>query len=218
MVKAKATHEAHPDPSCVDRARRRQRANDSWRRLPAGIQQNPGQQLGPLKAGSMSDIQSEGCHDASLGWESAIREGARAEVHLPGNFELRSHVHSSGRRTIEIYDPSGDLVGFVASTSLEIVSVDAAWRGLAIGPHGEGFWWALAMGHTVGGSSPSVTFTRRLAQGRERRLAVATGAVDGLWVATASGLHTTVSLRHGSRHVARRLIPTTWPTTATASA
>jgi len=147
---------------------------------------------------------------------SWIDQDHDADVHLPGDCLLRTRRQANGRLVVEIYDAT-DLIGLVASTSLEIISIDGAWRGLAIGPDGNRLCWALAIGHTIGPSLPSVTFARRLRQGRQHRLAVAPLVVDGIWVAMATGLHTTVSLRQASRHRVRRLATATRQGRATAA-
>jgi hypothetical protein len=109
---------------------------------------------------------------------------------------------------LEIIEDTGDLVGLIASTSLPMLSVDAAWRGMGHDSDGTRRWWALAVGHDSGedGDEPLVTFSRRAAAHvRPRRVVVRPRRTQGLWIASVPGLYTAVSCQHGSQHAVRRL-------------
>jgi hypothetical protein len=124
-------------------------------------------------------------------------------------WRLRRRVQPNGRAVIEIADETDDLIGLITSTDLPILSVDAAWRGRARLADGARQWWALAIGHAPAtDDEPAVTFTRRLgARGNARRTVVRPSRLQGLWIAAAPGVHTTVSVRQGPEHRIRRLAP-----------
>lgn len=118
----------------------------------------------------------------------------------------------SGRAAIEVTDDTGELIGLVASTDLAMLSIDAAWRGRRTVSDGTRQWWALAIGHaSVGQEDPVVTFTRRVgARGRRGhpiRTLVRPALWRGLWIATAPGLHTTITAEQGMDYRIRRLAP-----------
>jgi hypothetical protein len=113
-------------------------------------------------------------------------------------------METSGRRLIEIYDVSHELVGFVASTDQPLVSTGAAWRGLTIEADGARRWWTLAIGHANVHAQPRVTFTSRTRDGRLLRTIATPVAIDGLWLTMVSGRQATISFRQGSqRHLCR---------------
>jgi len=56
-------------------------------------------------------------------------------------------VQPNGRAVIEINDDTGDLIGLITSTTLPMLTVDAAWRGRAYLADGTHQSWALAIGH-----------------------------------------------------------------------
>jgi len=124
-------------------------------------------------------------------------------------WHLRQRVQPNGRAAIEITDDTGDLIGLVASTSLSMLSIDAAWRGRGRSDDGTQQWWALAVGHaSAGDDDPIVTFTRRIGQrGTAHRTVVRPSRLQGLWIAAVPGLHTTITCRQGSEHRVRRLAP-----------
>ena len=132
------------------------------------------------------------------------RLGCLSNLELPGGWHLHHHMETSGRRLIEIYDVSRDLVGFVASTDQPLVSIRAAWRGLTREADGDRRWWTLAIGHANLHAQPCVTFTSRTRDRRLLRTIVTPVAIDGLWVLMVSGRQTTVSLRQGSQRVGAR--------------
>jgi hypothetical protein len=133
--------------------------------------------------------------------------GNLTDLQLPGGWRLQHRLQASARHVIEIYDVSRDLVGLVASTRQPLVSIDAAWRGLAAG-WGEREWWALAVGHALRDTDPCITFAGRSPGGRVRRTIVEPVVVDGLWVAMVSGRQATVSLRQGPHQRMHRVSPT----------
>jgi hypothetical protein len=132
------------------------------------------------------------------------RLGCLSNLELPGGWHLHHHMETSGRRLIEIYDVSRDLVGFVASTDQPLVSIGAAWRGLTREADGDRRWRTLAIGHANLHAQPCVTFTSRTRDRRLLRTIVTPVAIDGLWVLMVSGRQTTVSLRQGCQRVGAR--------------
>jgi hypothetical protein len=124
-------------------------------------------------------------------------------------WRLCQRVQRNGRAVIEISDDTGDLIGLITSTSLSILSVDAAWRGRGQQVDGTRQWWALAIGHaSAADEDPVVTFIRRVGpHGIPRRTVVRTSRLQGLWIAAAPGLHTAVICRQGPQHRIRRLAP-----------
>jgi len=125
-------------------------------------------------------------------------------------WRLRRRVqHNNGRAVIEISDDSGELIGLITSTSLPILSVDAAWRGRGQQVDGTRQWWALAIGHaSAADEDPVVTFLRRVGpHGISRRTVVRPALLHGLWVAAVPGLHTAVTCSQGPHHHIRRLAP-----------
>lgn len=91
-----------------------------------------------------------------------------------------------------------------------MLTVDAAWRGRGYAVDGTRQWWALAIGHaSTNDDDPLVTFARRVGpRGNARRTVVRASRLQGLWIAAAPGLHTTVACRQGPEHRIRRLAPT----------
>lgn len=123
-------------------------------------------------------------------------------------WQLRHRVQPNGRAVIEISDDTGDMVGLISSTSLSILSVDAAWRAMGYDADGTRRWWALAIGHASpdDDDEPVVTFTRRATHRLSaRRAVIRPRRTQGLWIAAAPGLYTAVSCRHGTDHAVRRL-------------
>ena len=134
-----------------------------------------------------------------------------ADTPLPlSGWRLRHRIQANGRAVIEVEDETGDLVGLITSTTLPMLSVDAAWRGRARLADGTHRWWALAVGHaSATDDDPVVTFTRRLRpHGTPRRTVVRPSRLHGLWIAAVPGLHTTVSCRQGLDYRIARLAPT----------
>ncbi|MCW2538426.1 MAG: hypothetical protein JWN95_151 [Frankiales bacterium] len=131
-----------------------------------------------------------------------------SNLELPGGWCLQHHMKARGRRLIQIYDVSGALVGFVASTDQPLVSVGAAWRGLTRDAGADPRWWTLAIGHANLDPQPSVTFTSRLRDRRLLRTVVTPVAIDGLWVTMVAGRQATVSLQQGPRRHQHRVLPT----------
>jgi len=123
-------------------------------------------------------------------------------------WQLRHRVPPNGRAVVEIIDDTGDLVGLLMSTDLPMLSVDGAWRGIGHDSDRARQWWALAIGHASpeDDDEPVITFRRR-AEPRQspHRVVVRPVRIRGLWIASAPGLYTTVSCRHGSGHTVRRL-------------
>lgn len=149
-------------------------------------------------------------HALSLPAASSGRSLDRADgISLPlDGWELRHRVQPNGRTVVEVTDPTDDLVGLVVSTDLPMLSVDAAWRGMGHDSDGARQWWALAIGHASpdDDDEPVVTFRRRAARHQPPHHAdVRPVRIHGLWIATAPGLFTTVSCRHGTDRAARRL-------------
>jgi hypothetical protein len=123
-------------------------------------------------------------------------------------WQLRHRVPPNGRAVVEIIDDTGDLVGLIMSTNLPMLSVDAAWRGIGQASAGARHWWALAIGHASpdDDDEPVVTFRRRSEpHQRPHRAVVRPVRIRGLWIASAPGLYTTVSCRHGTERTVRRL-------------
>ena len=119
------------------------------------------------------------------------------------------HEDRNGRAVLEIENAAGDLVGLAISSTLALLSVDAAWRGTAVDPAGVRRWWALAIGHaTTTNTDPEVTFTRRAgATGRTWRSVVRPTPRRGLWIAAVPGAYTAVSCSQDTAHRIRRLAP-----------
>jgi hypothetical protein len=132
------------------------------------------------------------------------------ETPLPiDSWHLRHRVQSNGRALIEITDHLGDLAALIASTTLPMLSVDAALRGHGHDADGAPQWWALAIGHASNSAAdgPAVTFTRRTGRHQLRhRAAVQPLRTQGLWVAWTPGLYTAVSCRQETVHAVRRLV------------
>jgi hypothetical protein len=123
-------------------------------------------------------------------------------------WQLRHRVPPNGRAVVEVIDDTGDLVGLLMSTDLPMLSVDAAWRGIGHDSDGARQWWALAIGHASpeDDDEPVITFRRRAEPHQSpHRAVVRPVRIRGLWIASAPGLYTTVSCRHGSGHTVRRL-------------
>jgi hypothetical protein len=109
---------------------------------------------------------------------------------------------------VEVFDSAGQLMGSVTSAPLDLVSIDAAWRGVTWDPVGRRRWWAVAIGHAGRDCDLAVSFARRCRDGVVQRTPAATTRADGLWVGVAAGRQTTVSLRQGPHHQVRRASPT----------
>jgi hypothetical protein len=144
---------------------------------------------------------------STSGGDPLLNLADRIPLPLEG-WHLRHTMQANGRSVVEVSDATGDLVGLITSTSLPILSVDAAWRGVGYDAAGERQWWALAMGHAPADddAEPVVTFTRRA--GRRlpaRRAVVRPLRIQGLWVASTPGLWAAVSCRQGTDHQVRRL-------------
>jgi hypothetical protein len=90
-----------------------------------------------------------------------MEPGSLNRLDIPGGWHLRHHMDMTGRRCIEVYDISRELAGFVTSTDQPHVSIGAAWRGIAEGPHGNRRWWTLAIGHATLATQTRVTFASR---------------------------------------------------------
>jgi hypothetical protein len=151
---------------------------------------------------------AESANPSAVASSQPFQPGNLTDLHLPGGWRLQHRLQASAQHVIEIYDVSRDLVGLVASTQHSLVSIDAAWRGLAAAARGERRWWALAVGHALRDAAPCITFAGRTPGGRVRRTIVAPVVVDGLWVAMVSGRQATVSLRQGPHERLHRVAPT----------
>lgn len=131
------------------------------------------------------------------------------DIPLPlDGWQLRHRLPPNGRAVVEISDATGDLVGLIMSTDLPMLSVDAAWRGIGHDSAGLRRWWALAIGHASpdDDDEPVITFRRRAEpQQPPHRAVVRPVRIRGLWIASAPGLYTTVSCRHGNERTVRRL-------------
>jgi hypothetical protein len=138
--------------------------------------------------------------------ESAGPDGAPLAI---SGWRLRQRVQPNGRAVFEINDDTGDLVGLITSTTLPMLTVDAAWRGRAERADGTHQWWALAIGHASAGDDDlTAIFTQRLGpHTNPRRVVVRPARTQGLWIAAAPGLYTSVSCRQGPQHRIRRLAP-----------
>jgi hypothetical protein len=134
------------------------------------------------------------------------------DIALPiDGWHLRHRVQANGRTCIEITDYLGDLVALIASTTLPILSVDAAWRGQWYDADGARQWWAFAIGHATVSDveGPVVTFTRPVGRHQlHRRAVVQPLQSQGLWIASAPGLYAAVSCRQESRDTVRHLVST----------
>jgi hypothetical protein len=140
--------------------------------------------------------------------DRALPETDDAPLPIYG-WHLRHRVQANGRAVIEISDQLGDLAALITSTTLPMLSVDAAWRGHGHGADGTQQWWAVAIGHASvnDADGPVVTFTRQTGRHQLRRRAVVQPLhTHGLWIASALGLYTAVSCRQESRHAVRRLV------------
>jgi hypothetical protein len=113
--------------------------------------------------------------------DKATLDGCVSELKLHSGWRIRYVNEPTGRDIIEIYDVSCDLVGFVASASRPLISIDAAWRGHFTDDSGRRQWWALAIGHAPVESAPLVTFGSRSSSGQLRRTTVAPTVGGGLW-------------------------------------
>jgi hypothetical protein len=135
--------------------------------------------------------------------------GSADGIPLPlDGWQLRHRVPPNGRAIVEVIDDTGDLIGLIMSTNLSMLSVDAAWRGIGHDADGARQWWALAIGHASpdDDDEPVVTFRRRAERHQSpHRAVVRPVRIRGLWIASAPGLYTTVSCRHGSGQTVRRL-------------
>lgn len=138
--------------------------------------------------------------------ESAGPDGMPLPI---SGWRLRQRTQPDGRAAIEINDDTGDLIGLITSTTLPMLTVDAAWRGRADLADGTHQWWALAIGHACAGDDDlTAIFTLRLGPDMNPRRAVVRPArTQGLWIAAAPGLHTSVTCRQGPQHRIRRLAP-----------
>jgi GNAT superfamily N-acetyltransferase len=125
-------------------------------------------------------------------------------------WSLHRRTQRNGRAVIEINDDTDELIALITSTSLPMLTVDAAWRGRGYAVDGTRQWWAVAIGHaSTNDDDPLVTFARRVGpRGNARRTVVRASRLQGLWIAAAPGLHTTVACRQGPEHRIRRLAPT----------
>ena len=135
------------------------------------------------------------------------------QVRLPaGGWQVGFRTGPDGRTVVEVTEPDGALAGLVASAAVSIVSIDAGWAGWVAGPGGDRRWWALAIGHAPpAADQPAVTFIRGTGRGRLKvPPQTADGlwlALDGLWVAAATGHYTHVQLTARSVTHLRRLQP-----------
>jgi hypothetical protein len=134
--------------------------------------------------------------------------GDGAALPIPG-WSLYQRIQPNGRAVIEIKDDTDDLVGLITSTSVQMLTVDAAWRGWNFTVDGTRRWWALAIGHASAMDADlMVTFTRRIGpHGSPRRTMMRPARLNGLWIAAAPGLHTSITCRQGPEHRIRRLAP-----------
>jgi hypothetical protein len=124
-------------------------------------------------------------------------------------WHLRHWVQTNGRAVIEITDDLGDLAALITSTTLPMLSVDAAWRGRGHDADGTQQWWAFAIGHASASDvdKPVVAFARQAGRHQLRRRAVVQPLqTQGLWVASVAGFYSAVSCHQDSRHTVRRLI------------
>ena len=134
--------------------------------------------------------------------------GHPTDIQLHWGWRIRHLGTGAGRRVIEIYDASRELIALVASTTRPLVSIDSAWRGYHADDLGEPHWWALAIGHAHRKSCPLVTFGSRSPGGQVRRVTVTPDVIGGLWVAAVPGRRATVSLRQGPDWRIRGISPT----------
>jgi GNAT superfamily N-acetyltransferase len=139
-------------------------------------------------------------HDAQLA------DGAALPI---AGWSLHRRKQPDERTVIEVNDDTGDLIGLITSTSVPILTVDAAWRGRGHALDGTRRWWALAIGHASSNDDNSVvTFARHVrAHGSLRRTVVPTSRLQGLWIAAVPGLYTMITCRQGPEHRIRRLAP-----------
>jgi hypothetical protein len=134
------------------------------------------------------------------------------QLHLPTALEsgwrVERKVRDDKASVLEVFDSTGDLMGFVATTPHRLVSIDAAWRSLTFDQDGRRRWWAVAIGHAFRDTDLRLSFARRGRKGVVRRTPAAIAAADGLWVAVAAGHQTAVSLRQGPHHHVHRVSAT----------
>jgi hypothetical protein len=130
------------------------------------------------------------------------------DIKLGSGWWIRHLEARSGRRVIQIYDTSWDLVAFVASTTRPMISIDSAWRGYRLDDQGEPRWWTLAIGHAHSEPGLVVTFSSRSSTGQLLRVTVGASVIGGLWVAAIPGRQSSVSLRQGPHWRIRRISPT----------
>jgi hypothetical protein len=138
--------------------------------------------------------------------DSAGADGTALAI---SGWRLRQRVQPNGRVVVEIFDATGELMGLITSTTLPMLTVDAAWRGRACLADGTHQWWALAIGHAFASDDDlTAVFTLRLGpHNNPRRAVVRPARTQGLWIAAAPGLHTSVACRQGHEHRIRRLAP-----------
>jgi hypothetical protein len=101
------------------------------------------------------------------------RFGEGATLPISGS-SLHQRMQPNGRAVIEIKDDTGELVELITSTSVQMLTVDGAWRGWRRYPADRTRrWWALAIGHASSNDEDLlVTFTRRIGpHGNPRRTA-----------------------------------------------
>jgi hypothetical protein len=132
------------------------------------------------------------------------------DIALPiHGWHLRHRLQANERTCIEILDHCDDLVALITSTTLPMLSVDAAWRGQGHDADGDRRWWAFAIGHAsvCDVEEPVVTFTRPASPRELRRRAVVQPLqARGLWIASVPGSYAAVSCRQESRHAVRKLV------------
>jgi hypothetical protein len=144
-----------------------------------------------------------------------IQAGPPIRVQLPaGGWHVEFWAQPYGHTAVQVTDPAGLPVGWVASALVPVVSIDAGWSGWIHGSGGSRQWWALAIGHApTEPDRPTVTFTRRTRRSRTALpLETADGlwvAHDGVWVGATVGRYTHVRLTARSETRARRLHLTT---------
>jgi hypothetical protein len=138
--------------------------------------------------------------------DSQLAHGAALPI---AGWSLHRRKQPDGRTAIEVNDDTGDLIGLITSTSVPILTVDAAWRGRGHVFDGTRRWWALAIGHaSTNDDNPVVTFARHVGpHGSLRRTVVPTSRLQGLWIAAVPGLYTMITCRQGPEHRIRRLAP-----------
>jgi hypothetical protein len=127
---------------------------------------------------------------------------------LACGWRVERKVGDQGSSVLEVFDATGGLMGFAASTPRCLLSIDAAWRGVTWDQDGRRHWWAIAVGHAPRDTGLRVSFARRRRNGVVQRTQAALAGSDGLWMAVGAGLQTTVSLRQGRQHLVHRVSAT----------